>query len=102
MTVVEGQGCKYGSGLRYAVEGSEGGLMISITDGKWIADLGAMCCRNIEKRMVVCFQRKGKTFEATLQDMPIELLTVGGPAGLGAAYQAGGGGSGGGIFTGMD
>jgi hypothetical protein len=24
--------------------------------------------------MVVCFQRKGKTFEAKLQDMPIELL----------------------------
>jgi hypothetical protein len=48
--------------------------MISITDGKWIADLGAMTCRNIEKRMAVCFQRKGKGFEATLQDMPLELL----------------------------
>jgi hypothetical protein len=48
--------------------------MISITTGKWIADLEAMTCRNIENRIVVTFTRKGKTFEGKLQDMPAELL----------------------------
>jgi hypothetical protein len=36
--------------------------MISITDGKWIADLGVMTCRSIEKGLVVAFKRKGETF----------------------------------------
>jgi hypothetical protein len=48
--------------------------MITITDGKWIADLGAMTCRNVENRLVVCFQKRGKAFEGTLQDVPVELL----------------------------
>jgi hypothetical protein len=50
------------------------GTMIRITDGKWIADLGAMTCRNIENRMVVAFKQKGNIFEGKLQDMPFELL----------------------------
>jgi hypothetical protein len=48
--------------------------MISITDGKWIADLGAMTCRNIENRIAVSFKQKGKRIEGKLQDMPVELL----------------------------
>jgi hypothetical protein len=48
--------------------------MISITGGKWIADLGAMTCRNIESRIVVGFKQKDKIFEGKLQDMPVELL----------------------------
>jgi hypothetical protein len=48
--------------------------MIAITDRKWIADLGAMMCRNIESRVVVGFYPKEKTFEAKLQDMSVELM----------------------------
>jgi hypothetical protein len=48
--------------------------MTAITDGKWIADLGAMTCRNIESRVVVGFQKRGKTIEGKLQDMPVDLL----------------------------
>jgi hypothetical protein len=48
--------------------------MTSITDGKWIADLGAMTCRNVENRVIVGFRKKGKTFEGKLQDMPVDLL----------------------------
>jgi hypothetical protein len=48
--------------------------MITITNEKWIADLGAMMCRNIENRIVAGFERKGKTLEGTLRDKPVELL----------------------------
>jgi ferritin-like metal-binding protein YciE len=48
--------------------------MITITDGKWIADLGAMTCRNIEKRITVAFERNGKTLRGKIQDMPAGLL----------------------------
>jgi hypothetical protein len=48
--------------------------MISITEGKWIADLGAMTCRNIENRVVVAFRRKGEAVEGQIKDMPFELL----------------------------
>jgi hypothetical protein len=54
------------------MEGS--GNMIRITDGKLIADLGAMTCRNIENGIVVSFIQKGNIFEGKLQDMPFELL----------------------------
>jgi hypothetical protein len=67
MTIIEGMG--------YAEREDCGGkAMITITNGKWIADLGAMTCRSIENRIVVGFQRKGKTFEGKIQDMPMELL----------------------------
>jgi hypothetical protein len=48
--------------------------MTTIIDGKWIADLGAMTCRNIESRVVVGFHKRGNTFEGKLQDMPTDLL----------------------------
>jgi hypothetical protein len=48
--------------------------MTAITDGKWIADLGAMTCRNIESRVVVGFHKRGNTFEGKLRDMPTGLL----------------------------
>jgi hypothetical protein len=48
--------------------------MISITDGKWIADLGNMTCRNIENRIIVTFERNGKTVRGKIQDMPTGLL----------------------------
>jgi hypothetical protein len=48
--------------------------MISITDGKWIADLGAMTCRNIENRIIVMFERNGKTVRGKIQDIPADVL----------------------------
>jgi hypothetical protein len=48
--------------------------MISITDGKWIADVGNMTCRNIESRIVVVMQKKGDVFEGKIQDMPLGLM----------------------------
>jgi N-methylhydantoinase B/oxoprolinase/acetone carboxylase alpha subunit len=48
--------------------------MINITDGKWIADLGAMTCRNIENRIVVAFERNGKMVRGKIQDMSTGLL----------------------------
>jgi hypothetical protein len=54
-------------------EGSNG-TMINITDGKWVADLGAMICLNIENRIVVSFKQNGNILEGKLQDMPVNLL----------------------------
>jgi hypothetical protein len=48
--------------------------MITITKGNWIADLGAMTCRNIENRVAVTFTQKANTFEGKIQDMPVEVL----------------------------
>jgi hypothetical protein len=56
------------------LQGKRVKFMISITDGKWIADLGAMACRDIENRIVVTFTRNGKAFEGKLQDIPVKLL----------------------------
>jgi hypothetical protein len=39
--------------------GSE--TMITITDGKWIADLGNMTYLNIENRIAVALSKTGKT-----------------------------------------
>jgi hypothetical protein len=50
--------------------------MISITNGKWIADLGSMTCRNIENRMVVGFKRQGDFFSGAVEDMPLDLLAT--------------------------
>jgi len=49
--------------------------MITITNGEWIADLGAMTCRNINTKMVVEFENKGKYFSGKIKDMPIELFS---------------------------
>jgi hypothetical protein len=56
------------------IYGDGRGIMKRITDGKWIADLGAMTCRNIENGLVVSFIKKDKILEGKLQDMPFELL----------------------------
>jgi hypothetical protein len=58
--------------------------MISITNGKWIADLGSKTCRNIENRMVVGFKRQGDFFSGAVEDMPLNLLAAwaGSPEGV--------------------
>jgi hypothetical protein len=48
--------------------------MVNIANGNWIADLGAMTCRNIENGAVVAFKRKGKIIEGEIKDMPIEII----------------------------
>ena len=48
--------------------------MITIAQGEWIADLGAKLCRNINSRMVVCFEKQGKTLTGKIKDMPMELF----------------------------
>jgi len=48
--------------------------MITIAQGEWIADLGTMVCRNINTRMVVSFERQGKTIAGKIKDMPMELF----------------------------
>ena len=48
--------------------------MITITSGEWIADLGTMTCRNINNKIVVAFEKKGKTIIGKINDMPIELM----------------------------
>jgi hypothetical protein len=48
--------------------------MITIANGEWIADLGAMTCRNINTGMVVEFQKSGITYVGEIKDMPVEIM----------------------------
>ena len=48
--------------------------MITISDGEWIADLGAMTCRNYVNSIVVVFEKKGKILTGKIKDMPFELV----------------------------
>ena len=47
--------------------------MLNIVQGEWIVDLGAMVCRNINKKITVCFERRGKTYIGKIKDMPVEM-----------------------------
>jgi hypothetical protein len=49
-------------------------MMVTITDGMWIADLGNMTCRNIENGIVVVFEKNGGLLEGKIGDMPMELM----------------------------
>ena len=48
--------------------------MVTIMQGEWIADLVAMTCRNINNRITVGFERRGKTYIGKIKDMPVELM----------------------------
>ena len=48
--------------------------MVTIAQGEWIADLGAMYCRNINTGIIVSFEKSGNTLIGKVKDMPIELL----------------------------
>jgi len=48
--------------------------MVTITQGEWIADLGAMLCRNINNGIIVCFEMTGKSLSGKIKDMPVELM----------------------------
>jgi hypothetical protein len=43
--------------------------MISITNRKWIADLGSMTCWNIDNRITVLFEKKENRLEGNIKDM---------------------------------
>jgi hypothetical protein len=49
--------------------------MVTLTNGEWIADLGAMLCRNINTKMVVEFEECGRTYRGKIRDMPIKLMS---------------------------
>jgi hypothetical protein len=46
--------------------------MITMANGEWIADLGAMCCWNITTNMVIAFEKRGKTLYGKIKDMPMD------------------------------
>jgi hypothetical protein len=48
--------------------------MINITQGEWIADLGAMKCRNYIKNIIVKFESNGNELVGKLDVVPEELL----------------------------
>ena len=48
--------------------------MITITGGEWIADLGAKACRNINNRIVVKFEKNGKSIIGKISYIPVELF----------------------------
>ena len=41
--------------------------MINITDEEWIADLGAMMCRNVSNKIIVVLEKSGKTMEGKIR-----------------------------------
>jgi len=49
--------------------------MVTIINGKWIADLSTMTCKNINTKMVVEFEKFGRTYRGRIRDMPIELMS---------------------------
>ena len=48
--------------------------MITITNGEWIADLGAMLCRNISNNIVVAFEKSGRILNGRIKDIPMEVF----------------------------
>jgi hypothetical protein len=47
--------------------------MNTIENRGWIADLEAMTCRNISTRIVVEFQKAGKTYMGKIKEIPVEI-----------------------------
>jgi hypothetical protein len=43
---------------------------------EWIVDLGTMTCRNINSRIVVEFQKTGKTYTGKIKDLPVEIMEL--------------------------
>jgi hypothetical protein len=49
--------------------------MITIANGEWITDLGAMCCWNITTNMVVAFEKSSKKLCGKIKDMLMDLFS---------------------------
>ena len=48
--------------------------MITIANGEWIADVGAMMCRNVSNKIIVGFEKSGETITGKIKDIPMELF----------------------------
>ena len=48
--------------------------MITIANGNWIADLGAMTCTDYVNKIVVKMEREGRAIRGKLEDIPMELF----------------------------
>ena len=48
--------------------------MKQITNSEWIPDVAAMTCRNSTSKIVVGFEKNGKTLKGKIKDMPMELF----------------------------
>ena len=48
--------------------------MITIASSEWIADVGAMMCRNVSNKIIVGFEKRGKTLNGKIKDIPMELF----------------------------
>ena len=48
--------------------------MVTTASSDWIADLGAMTCRNCVNNIIVAFDRNWRTLTGKIKDMPIELM----------------------------
>jgi hypothetical protein len=48
--------------------------MVAIKNLGWVANLGEMTCRNTNSKVVVEFQKFGKTYIGKIRDVPIEIM----------------------------
>jgi hypothetical protein len=51
-----------------------GADVAAIMSGKWIADLKAMTCRNIENGVVVVFEKNGGALQGKIKDIDVVLI----------------------------
>jgi hypothetical protein len=49
--------------------------MITIASREWIADLGAMVCRNIDNKIIVVFEKNGNNLSGKIKDIPMKLFS---------------------------
>ena len=48
--------------------------MISKTTGKWHVDLANFTCHNTETKMIITFEKKGKSLRGKIKEIPLSLL----------------------------
>jgi len=48
--------------------------MERVMQGDWIADLGALVCRNVKNGIIVNFEMTGRSIAGKIKDMPMELV----------------------------
>ncbi|MDR0474448.1 MAG: hypothetical protein LBH43_12345 [Treponema sp.] len=49
-------------------------IMVNLINDGWVVDLGNETCWNFNTKMVVEFEKCGKTYVGKIKDMPIELM----------------------------
>ena len=48
--------------------------MTAIKQNKWVTDLEAMTCCNMNNGIIICFEKTEKTFLGKIKYMPIQLI----------------------------